>query len=272
MLLLSHAPTPRSCRTLTLCLVTVALLSPETTSAQHVVLDSLRPVIERAVVRAEWEQLDAVAARLRSAATGASGARDPWVFYDLGYVLHRRASAMLLNDQVAKAKPLLEESERALAKAAELGAGPSAIGLRGAVTGQLAGASGMFAAVRLGPRAFKLLDEAVAAAPRDPRVALVNGMSRLNAPRAFGGGAAKGEPELRRAVALFADDRTTSPQPTWGRADSHIWLSIALEKLGRRDEARAELQSALALAPEHVWITRELLPALDAAKGKPAAR
>lgn len=271
MLPLQHAPRSRPLRAFIVCLVTAALLTPGTSSAQHVVLDSLRPVIERAVVRADWQELDAVAARLRGVAASTAGARDPWVFYDLGYVLHRRASVMLLSDQVPQAKPLLQESERALAKAVELGAGPPAIGLRGAVTGQLVAASGMFAAVRLGPRAFKLLDEAVAAAPRDPRVALVNGMSRLSAPRAFGGGAAKGEPELRRAVALFADDRAMSPLPTWGRVDGHIWLAIALEKLDRVDEAREELKKALALAPEHVWITRELLPALDAAKRKPAA-
>ncbi len=257
-------------RALALTLLCTAV--PAILPAQRSALDSLRTVTEIALGRSRWEVLDEVIATLRRSAASPAGARDPWVHYDLGYALHRRASVMLLSDQVAKAKPLLEESERVLAKAQELGAGPSATGLRGAVTGQLAGASGMFAAVRLGPRAFKLLDEAVAAAPKDPRVALVNGMSRLNAPRAFGGGPAKGEPELRRAVALFAEDRSTSPQPTWGRVDGHIWLAIALEKLGRREEARVELQNALAIVPGHLWITKELLPALDRPAEKPAAR
>ena len=255
--------------------IALALLfaaAPMVLPAQRTTLDSLRAVTEIAVGRGRWEVLDEVIASLRTTAASTAGARDPWVHYDLGYVLHRRASVMLLSDQVPKAKPLLEESERVLAKAQELGAGPAATALRGAVTGQLAGSSGMFAAMRLGPRAFKLLDEAVAAAPKDPRVALVNGMSRLNAPRAVGGGPAKGEPELRRAVALFAEDRSTSPQPTWGRVDGHIWLAIALEKLGRRDEARAELQKALAIVPGHLWVTKELLPALDKPTGKPGAR
>jgi len=255
-----------------LALTLLGIAAPTILPAQRSTLDSLRTVTEIAISRARWEVLDEVIAALRSTAASPAGARDPWVQYDLGYALHRRASVMLLSDQVPKAKPLLEESERVLAKAQELGAGPSATGLRGAVTGQLAGASGMFAAVRLGPRAFKLLDEAVAAAPKDPRVALLNGMSRLNAPRAFGGGPNKGEPELRRAVTLFAEDRSTSPQPTWGRVDAHIWLAIALEKLGRYDEARQQLQNALALVPGHVWITKQLLPALDAASQKPGAR
>ena len=120
--------------------------------------------------------------------------------------------------------------------------------------------------MRLGPRAWKLLDSAIALDPDDPRVRLVNGMSRLNAPRPFGGGASRGEAELRRAVALFAKDTASAPRPTWGRVDAHIWLAIALAELERKSEARNELQRALALAPGHVWVVRELLPKLDGAR------
>lgn len=242
-------------------------LAPTPVRAQVALLDSLRPLVESAVTRGDWAPVDMVLMRLRAAVTG-PGARDPWTHYDLGYVLHRRASALLIAKQIDRAKPVLEESERALARAQELGGGAAATALRGAVTGQLTGTGGAFNAMRMGPRSFKLLDEAVAAAPRDPRVALLNGMSRLNAPRAFGGGPAKAEPELRRAVALFANDKPTGGAPVWGRVDAHIWLGIALEQLGRRDEARAELQRALALAPGHVWVTRELLPQLDAPRAR----
>ena len=244
----------------------VALALPALTAgAQPALLDSIRPGVELAVTRGDWPALDAAAARLRIAAKGA-GARDPWTQYDLGYVLHRRASAMIIADEAARAKPLLEEAEAALGRSVGLGGGGTATALRGAVTGQLAGTGGAFNAMRMGPRSFKLLDEALAAAPRDPRVAFLNGLTRLNAPRAFGGGPAKAEPELRRAVALYATDRPVGAAPAWGRVDAHIWLGIALEQLGRRDEARVELQRALALAPGHVWVTRELLPKLDAAR------
>ncbi len=262
---LAHARPHSALRVRATIAASLLLCAASPLRAQSTLLDSLRPAVERAVTRGEWTTLDAAAVRLRTAIAGPD-ARDPWTHYDLGYVLHRRASALLMAKRTEQAKPLLEEAERALARAQSLGGGATATALRGAVTGQLAGTGGALNAMRMGPRSFKLLDEAIAAAPRDPRVALLNGMSRLNAPRAFGGGPAKGEPELRRAVALFASDAPTAQSPNWGRADAHIWLGIALEQLGRRDEARVELQRALAIAPAHVWVTRELLPRLDAAR------
>jgi len=230
--------------------------SPGTTA----LLDSLRPRREQAVVTGSWRALDCAIGRLRAAA--AASPNDAALQYDLGYALHRRGSALILDEQVKKARHLLEESERALERAVELGGGGGALALRGAVTGQLAGVSGILGAMRLGPRAFRLLDEAVERAPDDPRVALLNGITRLNAPKAFGGGPAKGEPELRRSITLFAEERSTAPAPTWGHAYANIWLGIALHELERHDEARSALERALALAPGHVWVERDLLPRL----------
>lgn len=241
-----------------------AAQSASSSTAAHSLLDSLRPAIERALTTADWPSLESAIQRLRAESTASTGRADPWIQYDLAYALHRRASAMIVEDRAKDARALLEESQAAAARAGSLGAGAHAAALEGAVTGQLAGVSGTFAAMRLGPRAFRLLDEAVAAAPSDPRAALLNGISRLNAPRVFGGGAAKGEPELRRALRLFENDPNQSPRPTWGRVDAHLWLGIALAKLDRPDDARQEFARALALAPGHRWITDELLPALPA--------
>jgi tetratricopeptide (TPR) repeat protein len=238
------------------------LASAQPADATAALLDSVRPRAEQAVVRGDWPALDAVIGRLRTAVAAAPD--DAALRYDLGYVLHRRASALLVEDRPKAARPLLEESRRELDRAVALGGSGAALALRGAVTGQLAGVLGVLGAMRLGPRAFRQLDEAVRLAPDDPRVALLNGITRLHAPRAFGGGAARAEPEFRRAVRLFADDRAVSPDPTWGHADAHIWLGIALREIGREPEARAAFAQALMLAPDHAWVTRVLVPAGDA--------
>jgi len=231
-------------------------------SAFTPLLDSLRPRIERAVIEAQWTALDSIATRLR-AVLAADGARDPWVHHDLAYVLHRRASALIVSDRARDARPYLEESVREAGRSRELGGGAHAIALEGAVSGQLAGAGGMLVAMRVGPRAWRLLDSAIALAPNDPRAALLNGISRVNAPRAFGGSLEKGEAELRRAIVLYENDPNRTPLPTWGRADAHIWLAITLQKTNRPAEARSALLEALEIAPGHRWITGELLPQLD---------
>lgn len=231
-------------------------------SAQSFNRDSVRNAIERAVVGADWAAIDRAAAALRTATQSAAGRSDAWLHYDLAYALHRRASGLIVEDRARAAKAMLEEAVAAAGRARTLGGGAAAQALEGAVTGQLAGAAGGLAMIRHGRASLRLLDEAVAAAPNDPRVAMLNGITRTNAPAFAGGGATRGEAELRRALALYANDRSASPQPTWGRVDAHIWLAIALEKQGKIAAAQAELARALELAPGHRWVIETLQPRL----------
>jgi tetratricopeptide (TPR) repeat protein len=229
-------------------------------AAQQVNRDSVRAAIERGMAMSDWAAIDRAIVTLRVATQAATGRSDAWWQYDLAYALHRRASGLLVENRGGAAKDLLEEAVVAAGRSRTLGGGGAAQALEGGVTGQLASATGGLAMMRLGRSSLRLLDEAVAAAPTDPRVALMNGITRVNAPAFAGGGAARGEAELRRAVALFASDRSVSPQPTWGRVDAHIWLAIALEKQDKMAEARAELARALELTPGHRWVVETLQP------------
>ncbi len=231
-------------------------------TAQAINRDSLRSAIETAMAQSDWAAIDRAAAALRAATQAAPGRSDAWLQYDLAYALHRRASALIIEDRARDARTMLEEAVAAAGRARTLGGGAAAQALEGAVTGQLAGATGGLGMMRHGRASLRLLDEAVAAAPNDPRVAMLNGITRVNAPAFAGGGAARGEAELRRALRLFETDRSATPLPTWGRVDAHIWLAIALERQDKLNEARAELERALQLAPGHRWIVEELQPAL----------
>lgn len=231
-------------------------------AAQQLNRDSVRTAVERAMAMSDWAAMDRAIALLRTQTQSAAGRNDPWWQYDLAYALHRRASGLIVEGRASAAKAMLEEAVAAAGRSRTLGGGGGAQGLEGGVTGQLAGAAGGLAMMRYGRSSLRLLDEAVAAAPNDPRVALINGMTRVNAPAFVGGGAARGEAELRRALALFESDRSVSPQPTWGLVDAHIWRGIALEKLDRPDDARAELMRALELSPGHRWVVETLLPEL----------
>ena len=229
-------------------------------------LDSVRPLIETALVRGDWATLDRLAARLRAAITTPAGRTDPWMHYDLAYALHRRISGLIAEKNNARAKVLVEEALRAAEQARTLGAGAHARALYGALSGQMAAVGGGLSPMRFGPRALSQLDEAMETAPNDPRVALLNGITRLNAPSVFGGGPPRAEAELRKAIRLFATDRTTAPLPSWGRTDAHIWLGLALQAQNKKAEARAEFDQALALTPGHRWILETLIPELNRAR------
>lgn len=248
-------------RVLLALLLVASVFRPASLNAQGE-RDSVRAAIERAVIASDWAAIDRAVTRLRTATQAAPGVNDPWLQYDLAYALHRRASGLIVEDRASAAKGLLEEAVAAAGRARALGGGAAAQALEGGVTGQLAGAAGGLAMMRHGRASLRLLDEAVAAAPNDPRVALLNGITRANAPAFAGGGAARAEAELRRAIALYANDRSASPQPTWGRADAHIWLAIVLEKQDKLADARAELTRALELAPGHRWVVETLQPQL----------
>lgn len=243
-----------------------AIHAQATASTSMAVLDSLRPQIETALVRGDWPTLDRIAARLRTIVATPAGRNDAWAHYDLAYTLHRRVSGLIAEKSNTRAKTLVEEALAAAERARTLGAGAHARALQGALSGQMAAVGGGLSPMRFGPRALSQLDEAIEAAPNDPRVALLNGMTRLNAPSMFGGGPTRAEAELRKAIRLFATDRNVSPLPSWGRTDAHIWLGLALQAQDKRAEARAEFNRALATTPGHRWILETLIPDLERAR------
>ncbi len=221
-------------------------------------IDSLRDVVATAIAQADWSRLELAIARLRLEAREAPD--HLVVQYDLGYALHRRASALMRVGRDVEARGLLEEADRALGRAVALGGGGGAVALRAIVMRERARVGGTLDAMRLEPRVYRQLDTALALAPNDPRVALLNGMARLYAPRAFDGGVRAAEREFRRAIALFEADSSVAPAPTWGREDAWIWLGIALAEQDKRDEARDAFEKALELSPGHAWVTSTLLP------------
>lgn len=226
--------------------------------------DSLRRLVDRALLTSAVADYDRVLAFLGAVRTRTAEGPDAAVLaHYLGFVLYRKASVLAtLAPRDREAKRLFDESARALAASESLGWAETRA-LQSAVVGQLIGYAGPFGAMRMGPRAQRLLDEAVAQAPENPRVLMLRGVSYLFRPRLFGGGADKAERDLRRSVSLFTTDAPSAPAPWWGRAEAHGWLGEALARQGKVGEARAEFARALVLEPGNVWVREVLLPALD---------
>jgi Tfp pilus assembly protein PilF len=117
--------------------------------------------------------------------------------------------------------------------------------------------------MQLGPMADEEIRAAMAAAPGNPRVLILQGISQLYTPQEYGGGADKAEATLRAAVAAVAADAPPAPYPNWGHAEAYAWLGVVYTQQGKRDLAREALTKSLSIDPEYVWVSKSLLPAVS---------
>jgi tetratricopeptide (TPR) repeat protein len=222
--------------------------------------DSARLSIEAAYGRGDIEQLRSARALVERALTAFAG--DPLLQHYYAYALYREANLLTgrrRNDE--EYRPLLERADSVLEKSASKLQLPETFALRSSVLGQLI--DNPLRGMTLGPRSSSAMDRAIELGPRNPRVWMLRGVGAMFTPAMFGGGVDKAEQYLRKAIALFADDRPAPPLPAWGHAEAYAWLGQALHKQKRIDDARTAYAKALELQPNNGWVRHVLLPALD---------
>jgi tetratricopeptide (TPR) repeat protein len=225
--------------------------------------DSANREIEAANGAGDLARLDNISAVLDRVLTVTPN--DPSLLYYRSLALWRTASINMGMKKNSEAKKMLDEADGLLDKANKKTPTAEALALHSSVLGQMIGLSGNpLSGMTLGPKASGYLDRAKEMEPRNPRVWLISGMSAMFTPKMFGGGSDKAEKDLKKALELFASDNPTPPAPSWGRADVYVWLGQALQKEEKKEEARAAYQKALELQPGNQWVTRVLLPSLDA--------
>ena len=176
-----------------------------------------------------------------------------------GYALYRLAAPTMETDMDG-AIVLLEESESFLAKSIEIEPMAESHALMSVVLGMqiVDDAQAMTLGMRLGAE----LGRAKALDPRNPRVRLLEGISALYTPPAFGGGFDAAVRHFLAAIELFAEDAPEPPLPAWGLAEAHAWLGQAYAEMGKVEEAREAYERALELEPEYAWVRDVLLPGL----------
>jgi len=116
------------------------------------------------------------------------------------------------------------------------------------------------AAMALGPEIAENGASARGMQPDNPRVALLVGINMLHTPAFAGGGPARARPLLERAVALFEGAAGDTSDMAWGRVDAYIWSGRCRAAMADWAGARERYRQALAIAPEHAWVKRSLLP------------
>jgi tetratricopeptide (TPR) repeat protein len=129
-----------------------------------------------------------------------------------------------------------------------------ALALQSACYGYLANLGGM-AAIRNGSRSGKSIEAALALAPKNPRVILVDGFGLYFRPKFVGGDKGKGCARIREATKTFDSHNSNgAPSPSnsrldWGAAEAHYWSGRCARDAGDTATARAEFEKALALDP-----------------------
>jgi tetratricopeptide (TPR) repeat protein len=218
--------------------------------------------LERAALRGSKQELREIRAQLIRELPQSAGERaEPLALYAIAYAGWRMATLPAVpeneqDDLLDDAADRLEAILKIRPKHAE------ALALVGTIYGQQAGRS-MMRAIVLGPRSMGALERAVELESANPRVLLLQGITALHTPAAFGGSRDKAERLLRRSLDEFSREPPTKAWPNWGRFDVHAWLGQVLRRRGDVDGAHAEYEKALTIAPDSPWLRTVLLPALE---------
>ena len=102
-----------------------------------------------------------------------------------------------------------------------------------------------------GHSAHKDSERALALAPRNPRVLLLDAVGDYLEPGNQGGNRERALVKLRQAVAAFELERAgPEPVPGWGAAEAYVFLARDLIDHGDAVGARDALERALLLAPD----------------------
>ena len=113
----------------------------------------------------------------------------------------------------------------------------------------------------------ELRRRAVALAPRNPRVMIMDAMMAFYAPAQYGGGQEKGIARWLEALPLFGAEKFDEAlQPDWGRTLAKGWLANLYLSMTppHNDEARAMADKALSEKPGFWFVETQVMPKVRA--------
>ncbi len=113
-------------------------------------------------------------------------------------------------------------------------------------------------AIRLGPRSYRAIDDAMEADPNNPTVWMEKGNTRFYTPSTFGGSKEEARDSYKKAVELFEKD--LHPNQRWLYLNSLVGLAKSYQYTNQDRLAVATLEKALQFEPGFKWVREELLP------------
>lgn len=91
---------------------------------------------------------------------------------------------------------------------------------------------------------------ALAAGSDNPMVLLLTGINKFYTPEEWGGGHAQALQYFDRAVTAY---QAGDSERSWGHADALVWRGSTHARLGNEEQAEADVNAAIAMAPDYHW-------------------
>ena len=113
-------------------------------------------------------------------------------------------------------------------------------------------------AIRLGPRSYRAIDNALEADENNPAAWMEKGNTRFYTPSTFGGSKEEARDAYRKAVELF--ERNLQNNQRWLYLNSLIGLAKSYQYTEQHALAIATFEKALRFEPGLTWVRDELLP------------
>jgi tetratricopeptide (TPR) repeat protein len=209
--------------------------------------DSIGAAIDRAYLSGDSARIQQVRAQAERLAT--SFPNSGLLQHYLGFALYREATAA---HGGPKALSLLTRAKETLEKSLVTHPLPETHALLASIDGQLIAADPS-RGMELGMASQASMTAASSLDATNPRVWLLKGEGAMFTPPEYGGGPKPAREQLTRAVELFGADAPKPGEPSWGRAEVHVWLGQAYEQLHDRALAIAEYRKAIEIAPNFSW-------------------
>ncbi len=211
----------------------------------------------------EWNAEKMIAARALFERLSADKTLAAMAHYEVGHAGYR-LSIFYRQDDVKKSISYLDDGVKHLEKATELdNKFADAFALLSSCYGQKIGHD-MSLAMTLGPMSYQKMGQAMRLEPENPRVLLLDGMSKYYTPEQFGGSKEAGLKLFEQAVESFSNFKRASKfHPDWGEDEAHAWIGLSYLEKGENTTAKQHLERALKINPENNWVKTQLLPRLN---------
>jgi tetratricopeptide (TPR) repeat protein len=210
--------------------------------------DTISHEIDRAYIAGDLEKMQSARALAERVATA---------FPKDGLILHYEAFALYREGTLQMGRggdgiPLFTRAEQILNESLKLHPLAESHALLSSIYGFLI-AKDPSRGMELGMASGVETSTALAEGPHNPRVWMIRALGAMYTPPEYGGGLKSAEEFMKRSIELYEKDAPKPGQPSWGKAEAHVWLGQIYQQMKDPVRAAAEFRTALSIEPDFAW-------------------